>query len=131
MNSRYFSEGRVGAGPSKRRKTSSLAFVLLSVAILVALHPACGGKDKEPPAKITLTPDEEYLIDTYVKIVEARDLFPADSLQAYNLFARLDSTTDTLRIANTIRALNRTPDRWIAVFKELDEKLQTGVDKEN
>ncbi len=69
-----------------------------------------------------LSPDETYLVDSYVKVREASDMHYVSDFKSDSLFAVLDSTLDTLRIANTIRALNRNPDRWTLVFRSIEEK---------
>jgi hypothetical protein len=50
---------------------------------------------------------------------------------ADSLFARLDSTIDTLRITNTIKALNETPDRWAFVFLEIEKALRNSSHRGN
>jgi len=39
-----------------------------------------------------------------------------------SLFAVLDSTVDTLRIARTMRHLEADPDRWALVFQSITNK---------
>ncbi len=91
--------------------------------ILLLLASSCGGgSDHEAPS--ALSPDELYLIDTYEKIINAQQLYTTDSLMAVSQFTAIDSTTDTLRIANTINKLNSTPDRWVALFKFINERLK-------
>jgi len=74
-----------------------------------------------------MTADEAYLVDTYVRIAEARDLHTVNYLKSDSLFAVLDSTTDSLRIANTIRDLDLTPDRWALVFRSIEQAMDTGL----
>lgn len=72
-----------------------------------------------------LSADEAYLVDTYVHVAEARDAHFISPLKSDSLFAALDSTIDTLRIANTIRGLNQDPDRWVLVFRSIESRLKT------
>ena len=69
--------------------------------------------------------DERYLINRYVELTEARDLHDVSAFKSDSLFARLDSTIDSARIANTIQRLNEKPDRWLDVFSEIERRLNT------
>ena len=83
----------------------------------------CGKKDDTAKDTI-LTPDESYFIETYLNVVNARDLYPRDSVKAESLFTAIDTTTDSLRIANTIQSLNQNPERWVLIYQALQERLQ-------
>lgn len=98
------------------------AFGLL-LALLV-LSSYCTSPGDQTPNDL-LTADESYLVDSYVRASRALDLHPVSPLESESLFAVLDSTLDTLRIANTIRELGRDPDRWILVFREIDKGLES------
>jgi hypothetical protein len=78
------------------------------------------GETKNPAP----TADETYLIDAYVRITQAREAESVSYLKSDSLFAALDSTVDTTRIANTIRALNADPDRWLVVFERIEQALR-------
>jgi hypothetical protein len=83
----------------------------------------CTGPDSQ--TKIAeLTEEESYLVDAYLAVAEARDLHGVSYLKSESLFTVLDSTIDTTRIANTIRELNRAPDRWIAVFENIEREFR-------
>lgn len=47
-----------------------------------------------------------------------------NSSGAESLFTAIDTTTDTLRIANTITSINETPERWLTIFEVIDSRLQ-------
>jgi hypothetical protein len=98
-------------------------FVRVSCVIaLVLLSSYCTGPDNQQ--KIPgLSEEERYLVDAYLKVVEARDLYAVSYLKSDSLFTMLDSTIDTTRIANTIRKLNGEPDRWLAVFESIEKQL--------
>jgi hypothetical protein len=92
------------------------------IAGLVFVSSYC--TDDESQTEITaLSEDEAYLVETYVKLAEARDLRSITYFKSESLFAAIDSTIDTLRIANTIRALDTDPERWILVFRSIEETL--------
>jgi hypothetical protein len=67
-----------------------------------------------------------YLIDAYVEVKRARSHYPNEPAVAESLFTVLDSTIDSLRIANTIRKVNEDPERWVLVFEEI-EKILSGA----
>jgi hypothetical protein len=69
-----------------------------------------------------LSENENYLVESLVKVREARDEYSVNALISDSLFTFLDSTIDTLRIANTIRELNLDPDRWVLIFRKIEEK---------
>lgn len=96
----------------------------LAVVILVTcLSSYCTNPDKQ--TKITvLSPDELYLVDSYVRVAAVRDMVTATPLKSESLFTALDSTIDTTRIANTIKTLNSNPDRWIPVYDAIERALR-------
>ena len=98
----------------------------LAVVILVTcLSSYCTSPDKH--TKITvLSPDERYLVDSYVRIATARNLADATPLKSESLFTALDSTIDSTRIANTIKGLNGDPDRWIPVYDAIEHAMRDG-----
>ena len=97
---------------------------------VVLLSSYCTGPDNQ--TKITgLTEDEVYLIDAYVDVARARDRHAVSYLESESLFTRLDSTIDTTRIANTIRILNRDPDRWLLVFESIERDLKSSQGRES
>lgn len=95
----------------------------LIVAAAVLSSAYCSGPDDQSRLE-SLSVDEAHLVNTYVKITLARDEYSVSYLKADSLFAVLDSTTDTLRIANTIRELNKDPDRWLSVFQHIQRQLR-------
>lgn len=92
------------------------------VIAVVLLSSYCTGPDSQTKNN-DLNTDERYLVDAYVQVAEARDLHAISYLKSESLFTMLDSTIDTTRIANTIRTLNDTPDRWLAVFESIERDL--------
>lgn len=90
------------------------------VAVLVFVSSYCTQNGKETE-NVELSPDETYLVDAYVRIAAARDLHAVTYEQSESLFAVLDSTIDTTRISNAIRALNADPGRWVFVFRSIEQ----------
>jgi hypothetical protein len=97
-------------------------FFLLSIVISMA---AFCGKNEDPYQNQSLTEEERYLVQSYARVLHARDRLFNDPIAAESLFAQLDSTIDTLRISNTIKALNQEPDRWAFVFFEIEKVIRT------
>jgi len=71
-----------------------------------------------------LSADERYLVEAYAKLVRARSAYISDPERAESLFAVVDSTIDSTRIANTMKYLDAHPERWLAIYRELDRKLR-------
>ena len=95
-----------------------------TVILLVAISSYCSPTEESQTASV-LTDDEAYFVTSYARVAEARDLYGVNPLKSESLFAAVDSTIDTLRIANTIRSLNRNPDRWLLVFQGIERTMKT------
>ena len=91
------------------------------VVTVVLLSSYCSGRGKHADTQ-SLTADETYLVDAYVHVAAASKLHAVNYLKSDSLFTVLDSTIDTTRIANTIRELNANPDRWLLVFKSIEQE---------
>jgi hypothetical protein len=70
-----------------------------------------------------------YLISAYVDVKHARGYYPHNPAAAESLFTVLDSTIDSVRIANTIREVNREPERWLLIFQEIERQLREKRDE--
>ena len=119
---------------SSRTVSLSPSWRRLRLVAGVSLAVTCSSYCTTPGGQTTnadLSPDEAYLVEAYVKVTEARDSHPLSPLESDSLFAAFDTTIDTLRIANTIRELNRRPDRWIFVFQNIERRLETSSQGEN
>jgi hypothetical protein len=86
-----------------------------------------GGGDGTDP--LSLSEDEIYLVDAYVDIKRARSNYPHYPVVAESLFTVLDSTLDSDRIAKAIQDLNLTPDRWVVIFDNIEQKLRGQGDR--
>ncbi len=109
----------VSLGPGWRRLC-----LIVSLGLVVVCSSYCTTPDNETSIA-ELSPDETYLVDAYVQVAVARDAYSISPLKSDSLFAALESTIDTLRIANTIRDLNRDPDRWLLVYQFIERRLKT------
>ena len=105
-----------------RRFPGSLGRTLCVLA-LVFVSSYC--TEPEQQTKISdLTSDELYLVGTYVQVVQAHELHSVSYLESESLFAAVDSTIDSTRIANTIQQLDETPDRWLLIFRKVEQDLK-------
>lgn len=85
---------------------------------------SCGRGADDDLDDTALTENEQYLVDAYVDVKRASSRYSDDPVVAESLFTVLDSTIDSVRIANTIRDVNRQPDRWLVIFEEIEKKLR-------
>jgi hypothetical protein len=98
----------------------------LAVAVAIA---SCGRRGADRADSRELSKDEIYLIDAYVEVLRARSHYPHKPAVADSFFAVLDSTIDSVRIANIIRDVNQEPERWVVMFEEIERKLQELAEK--
>ncbi len=105
--------------------------VLLScfAAALIVLTASCSRNEGTDPETRELSEDELYLIEAYANIKHARSYYPLKPAIAESLFVVLDSTIDSVRIANTIRAINREPERWGDIFEQLERTMRESASK--
>jgi hypothetical protein len=112
--------------PEKKYRAQVL-FVIIA-AVSVALFISCSRGDDQAEAA-QFSEDEKYLIDAYVNVKRATADYLNQREAAENALARLDSTIDATRIANTIQSLNENPERWADVFREIENILREAPDK--
>lgn len=89
----------------------------------------CTHHDKKTE-NVRLTPDESYLVETYLRVVEARDARPLTYEKSESLFIVLSASIDTTRISRTVRALDADPDRWVLVFRSIERAMGADPDAE-
>jgi len=94
--------------------------LVLTIAFALA---ACGNGEKQPDPT-AFSDDEQYLIDMYAKIQHARSYYPHRPAIAESLFVQLDASVDSTRIAVTVKELNQKPDRWVYIFREIEDRLR-------
>jgi len=111
-------------GPTRALSLSLLRIALVVALVLVSSY--CTRRDNETK-NVALSTDEAYLVDAYVRIAEAQDVRTVSYAKSESLFAALDSTIDTTRVSNTIRKLNSNPDRWVLVFRSIEQAM--GLDR--
>jgi hypothetical protein len=93
---------------------------LVVAAVLVFLA-ACHAKEK--PLNPALSPDENYLVESYIRVRRAGALFPYQRVLADSLLDRLAGEVDTVRVARTTAALNANPERWTLIFQTIEDRM--------
>jgi len=96
------------------------ASFLAAVALLVLYScqsPDPVAKEKER----TLTPDERYLVDYYVKIIEFEKLLQDNPASREEKRKELDENLDRGRIRRTLAELEKKPERWLAIYNRINE----------
>lgn len=104
-------------------KKYSGRFLITILGALLLSHASCA-KGGSHPEQLELSDDEKYLVLAYAQLRYAENLYPDRPETAESLFTDLHSSIDSTRIANTIRLINNTPDRWIIIFRKIEEMLQ-------
>jgi hypothetical protein len=89
--------------------------------LALALCLSCNAQDQ--PSETPLTPDEDYLVESYVRVRRAEAMFPHQRALADSLLDRLAGEIDTVRVARAIAALNTRPERWTTVFEAIEQRL--------
>ena len=98
-----------GETEQRRRRNALLRIASLALAaITVFLIASCQNPDPIAKEKErTLTPDERYLVEYYMKIAELRKNLHDNPASIEEKRAHLESEIDTVRIRRTIAALER------------------------
>ena len=94
-------------------------------AVLVATVICCGAEEK--PSNTTLSSDERYLVDSYVRVRLAGAMLPNQPEAGDSVLAHLAGEVDTVRVARVITALNATPERWSFIFQKIEEAMGTAT----
>lgn len=92
-------------------------------SVLVATVICCGAEEK--PSNTTLSSDESYLVDAYVRVRLAGAMLPNQPEAGDSVLAHLAGEVDTVRVARAVAALNATPERWSFIFQKIEEALGT------
>ena len=69
----------------------------------------------------TLTPDERYLIELYMKITEFEENLQDNPEAAEEKREELRAEIDLERIGRILDELERDPERWLAIYNRIDE----------
>ena len=98
-------------------------FLITILGALLISHAACTDKGSQLEQS-KMSDDEKYLVLIYAQLRYAESFYPDQPEIAESLFTKMHSSMDSVRIANTITELNKTPNRWVLVFREIEEMLE-------
>jgi hypothetical protein len=89
--------------------------------VLIATVICCGAEDKS--SNTTLSPDERYLVDAYVRVRRAGAMYPFQREAGDSVLDHLAGVVDTVRVSRAIASLNATPERWTFIFQTIEQEL--------
>jgi len=99
-------------------------YLRLFLLLLVAVSALACTSRKANTDQVGFSDEERLLIDAYVKVVHARKYYPHQPIIADSLLSLLSTEIDTVLINNAVAKINNTPDRWLAVFEEIETRLR-------
>jgi hypothetical protein len=100
-----------------------ILLICLAAAFTLATS-SCDRNEGNQQDTRAFSADERYLIEAYLDIKNARSYYPRSPAVAESLFTVLDSTIDSVRIANTIQKVNQVPERWALIFEEIEQQIR-------
>jgi hypothetical protein len=95
---------------------------LIALAALVLLLASCQPPDPVAKEKQrTLTPDERYLVEYYMKLTQLRENLHDNPVELQEKQDLLRSEADTTRIRRTLDELERDPEHWLSIYNRINE----------
>jgi hypothetical protein len=115
----------------KRFRGKTLFTCAAALATAALLFCACQSPDPVAKEKArTLTPDERYLVDYYMKIIEFEKLEHDNPASREEKREELDENLDRERIRRTLAELENKPERWLAIYNRINELNYRALEKE-
>ena len=112
--------GRATARPSRARAFPLFASCIAAAALLF-LH-SCQNPDPVAKQKERiLTPDERYLVDYYMKIMELEKIHHDNQASREEKRKELDENLDRERVRRILAELEKEPERWLAIYYRINE----------
>jgi hypothetical protein len=106
------------------------AALLAPVALLVLF--SCQSSDPVAREKArTLTPDERYLVDYYMKIIDFEKLSQDNPAAREEKRRELDENLDRERIRRVLAELEKKPERWLAIYKRINELQYRALERQS
>ena len=100
----------------------ALLRALLPIAFAVIFLSSCQSPDPVAKEKTrTLTPDERYLVEYYMKIIEYEKYLHDNPGVAEDRKAELLRSFDEQRIRKTLAELEKKPEHWLAIYNRINE----------
>jgi hypothetical protein len=90
----------------------------------------CSGDNPETARDRTLTEDERYLVQLYVKIHKLETNLQNNPRELSKKLEELRSGADSVRIARTLDKLEEDPVKWIAVYNRINTLLERAADND-
>lgn len=91
------------------------AFMILILSSCQSPDPVAKDKDR------TLEPDERYLVEYYMKIIEFEKQLHENPELREEKRQELERGMDMVRIRNVLAQLENKPERWLAIYKRINE----------
>lgn len=93
---------------------------MAALALLLIL--SCQSPDPVVKEKArTLTPDERYLVDYYMKIIEFENHLHDNPGSIEEKRIELEKGLDRERVQRTLAELEKKPERWLAIYNRINE----------
>jgi hypothetical protein len=105
---------------------ASLTAALTLLFICSCQSPDPVTKEKER----TLTPDERYLVEYYMKIIEFEKYLHDNPGFAEEKRVELRKGFDAERIRKTLAELEKKPERWLAIYSRINELQLRAIQKQ-
>ncbi|MBD3178296.1 MAG: hypothetical protein GF417_01110 [Candidatus Latescibacteria bacterium] len=104
--------------------------ILAVITISMILITGCSGDNPETARDRTLTEDERYLVQLYVKIHKLETNLQNNPRELSKKLEELKSGADSVRIARTLDKLEEDPVKWIAVYNRINTLLERAADND-
>ncbi len=104
------------------RNVGSRLALLAFAALALLLCGSCQTHDPVAKEKErTLTPDERYLVEYYMKVAQLRENLHDNPAEAKEKRDLLRSESDSTRIYRTLDELEKNPERWLSIYNRINE----------
>ncbi|GEM_PF-2838022 len=113
------------SGKYSEHRYYSKTRIFLTLMLVVALVLSCQSPstlDRERTR--TLTPDERYIIDLYLKITEIEENLQDNPEARDEKYRELSDEFDEDKVRRIILELENDPERWLAVYKRINDLLK-------
>lgn len=126
-------EMRIPPSPARVTGYRGKTIFTCAAALATAALLFCACQSPDPVAKEkarTLTPDERYLVDYYMKIMEFEKLEHDNPASREEKRKGLDENLDRERIRRTLAELEKRPERWLAIYNRINELQYRALERE-
>jgi hypothetical protein len=72
----------------------------------------------------TLTPDERYIVNLYMKITETEEYLQDNPGEREKKWDELRAEIDSTRVTAILTELERDPERWLPIYNRINELLK-------